>query len=314
MPFLSRRSSNNPDGSSRLAKGMVAGAIPFLRSTSTGLRLFVQSRPALAALIFGGAIMAAAMFAPLVTIHDPTDTSLRERLIPPVWQSGGTWSFPLGTDQLGRDVLTRVIYGARSSLRVALSATLMGLGLGTTLGLLAGMRGGVVDATLMRLADIMFAIPLLILAIVMFAIAGPGVNKLVFFLGVWGWAFFARVLRGQVLKVKKNEYILAARAVGVSGLRLSLRHILPNSYVPVLTLASVFVPLLIVVEGALSFLGMGVPDPDPSWGNMIAQGRDRLDSSWWLSVVPGVAMAVTVLAFNIIGDRLRETVDPRLRI
>lgn len=284
-----------------------------LRHGSTAVRLLVRSRPALVSSVFIILLLATVLVGPVIIAHDPITTSLGSRLHPVAWLPGGTLSSPLGTDQLGRDVLTRTIYGARMSLLIAVVATTIAVVLGVGIGLISGIHGGLTDVLIMRLVDGMLSLPLLLLAIVVFAIIGPGSVKLTLFLGVWGAPEFVRVTRAQVLKVKETEFVTAARAFGIGGFRLTFRYILINSLAPLITLATLFLPFVIITEGALGFIGMGVQDPTPSWGNMIADGRDRLGSAWWIAVAPATAMALTVLAFNLLGDWVRDVTDPKTR-
>lgn len=258
-------------------------------------------------------MMFAAVSAPWLTQYDPKASDLTARLQPPFWAAGGSRAHLLGTDQLGRDVYARFIYGARISLIVGLSTVAISTALGAGAGLIAGYRGGRLDTALMRLADVQLAFPFLILAIAIAAVVGAGLLNVILILGVTGWVTFARLARGQVLSVKEKEYVEAARAVGAGETAVMHRHILPNILSPILVLATASVANNIVVEAALTFLGVGVQPDIPSWGNMLADSRDYLNVAWWMSVFPGAALTLVVLAINLLGDWLRDYLDPTLR-
>jgi peptide/nickel transport system permease protein len=255
----------------------------------------------------------AALAAPWLTRYNPRASEVIERLRPPAWVPGGSRAHLLGTDQLGRDVEARFIYGARISLLVGLSTVAISTALGAGVGLVAGYRGGRLDAALMRLADVQLAFPFFILAIAIAAVVGAGLLNVILILGVTGWVGFARLARGQVLSVKQKEYVESARSVGASETVVMRRHILPNILSPVLVLATASVANNIVVEAALTFLGVGVQPDIPSWGNMLADSRDYLNIAWWMSVFPGGALTLIVLAINLLGDWLRDYLDPTLR-
>jgi peptide/nickel transport system permease protein len=257
-------------------------------------------------------IVGTAVFAQSVAPHDPLEIEMARRFAPPVF-AGGSWDHPLGTDQVGRDVLSRIIYGSRASLLVSTLSVLGAAIIGVAIGLVAGYRGGRIDELLMRIADLQRAFPFLVLAIAIITVVGAGVGNLIALLAIWGWAETARLTRGTVQALKKREFIEAAKAMGAPGWRIAVNHILPNSLSPLLVLWTFSIASLIVVESSLSFLGFGIPPPEPTWGNMLAEGRQYLRTAWWLGTFPGLAIMVTVLAVNIIGDRLRELLDPRLR-
>ena len=238
---------------------------------------------------------------------------LRRRLMPPAWASGGTSEYLLGTDSLGRDILTRIIHGARVSLAVGFAAVALSGTISVILGLISGYRGGLVDDIIMRIVDIWLAFPFIILAILFLSVLGPGLDKLIAVLALGGWVGYARVTRGQVLAIREREYVLAARALGVSSARILFRHILPNLIGPVIVMSSFAVANTILAEAALSFLGLGVKPAVPTWGTMLADGRDYLRDAWWLATFPGVAIMITVLGVNLFGDWLRDYLDPRLK-
>jgi peptide/nickel transport system permease protein len=249
-----------------------------------------------------------AVAAPLIAPYDPAAVSLADRLKPP-----GTPGHLLGTDPLGQDVLTRVIYGARISLVVGFVVVAISGALGITLGLLAGFYGSLADDLIMRVAEIQLAFPNIILYVAVMAVLGPGLDKVIIVMGIVGWVIYSRIERGMVLATKEREYVQAARALGAPNSRLILRHILPNTLGPIPVVASFALATTIITEASLSFLGLGVPPSVPSWGNMLASGRNYLQSGWWVATFPGIAITLTVIAINLIGDWLRDELDPMLR-
>lgn len=249
-----------------------------------------------------------AVAAPLIAPYDPAAVSLADRLKPP-----GTPGHLLGTDPLGQDVLTRVIYGARISLVVGFVVVAISGALGITLGLLAGFYGSLADDLIMRVAEIQLAFPNIILYVAVMAVLGPGLDKVIIVMGIVGWVIYSRIERGMVLATKEREYVQAARALGAPNSRLILRHILPNTLGPITVVASFALATTIITEASLSFLGLGVPPSVPSWGNMLASGRNYLQSGWWVATFPGIAITLTVIAINLIGDWLRDELDPMLR-
>jgi peptide/nickel transport system permease protein len=258
-------------------------------------------------------VIAAAVAAPWITAYDPVASAPVERLRPPAWQQGGGPAHVLGTDQLGRDVYTRLVYGSRISLVVGLSTVGISALLGSALGLLAGYVGGRVGTGIMRLADVQLAFPFLLLAVAVVAVIGTGLLNVVLILGIAGWAGFARVVRAQVLSVKEREYVEAVRAIGAGQSKIVLRHIVPNVLTPVIVLATATVANNVIVEASLTFLGLGVQPTIPSWGSMLADARDYLAVAWWMGIFPGLALMLTVLTINLLGDWLRDYLDPTLR-
>jgi ABC-type dipeptide/oligopeptide/nickel transport system permease subunit len=244
--------------------------------------------------------------------HDPTWSDLEARLRPPAFVDGGSISHPLGTDNLGRDILSRMMYGGRFSLMVALSAVLLAAVIGITAGLLAGYRGGLIDVVVMRLVDVQLAFPLLLLVIAIIAVLGTSLPVLIVVLGLPAWAHYARIVRASALGVTAQTYVEAARALGCGEWRLVARHVLPNLATPIVILTTFEIARLLLLESAVSFLGLGIQPPTPSWGTMIADGRNHLYEGWWVSTMPGLAIFLAVLAFNFVGDGLRDVLDPRL--
>jgi len=256
------------------------------------------------------ALVLMAIFAPFVVPYDPTAGSLGDRLIPPSWQEGGSSAHILGTDLLGRDTLSRLIYGGRTSLAVAVIAILVAGSMGSLLGIAAGYLGGWVDVIIMRVVDLAFSFPTILLAMVLAVVFEPSFFNIILVISLVLWAEYARMARGETLKVKEMDFVALAQVAGVSKLRIMLQHILPNVASSLIVLATLQVGVVIILESSLSFLGVGIPPPTPDWGSMVAEGRSYVVSAWWLSVVPGVAIMVTVLSFNLLGDTLTELLNP----
>lgn len=254
-----------------------------------------------------------AIFAPWVAPHEPFQGSLSNRLMPPVWQEGGSMEHLLGTDKLGRDMLSRIIYGARISLTVSLIAIFVGGIIGTVLGLMSGYFGGRTDSVIMRLVDISLALPTILLALVLVAAVGPSFGTVITVLIVLLWARYARLVRGETLAIKELDFIARARVAGASPTRIMFKYIFPNVVNSLIVLATLQVGYVILLESALSFLGAGLPRAEPAWGVMVADGRELIVTAWWVSMFPGLAIMLTVLALNLLGDWLRDHLDPKLR-
>jgi peptide/nickel transport system permease protein len=254
-----------------------------------------------------------AVFAPLIATHSPTEQSLPDKLKPPAWQEGGSATHLLGTDLLGRDLFSRLVYGARVSLTVAAFALLSGGLIGLAVGIIAGYLGGRVDSILMRVVDATLTFPTILIALLLAVSLGAGLRTIVIAITVIIWARFARVVRGEVLGVRGRDFVSLARVHGCSSPRIMLVHIVPNVMNTFMVLLTLHIGFVIIVEASLSFLGAGIPPPTPSWGQMVADGRSHIASAWWLSVMPGAAIMLVVLAFNLFGDWLRDWLDPRLR-
>jgi peptide/nickel transport system permease protein len=262
---------------------------------------------------FVALLLLVAAAAPLLAPQDPERQSLRGRLAAPTWQGSDGRAHLLGTDHLGRDVLSRVIYGSRVSLVIGFSAVLVGGLLGAAAGLAAGFSNGRVDAAIMTLADAQLAFPFILLAIGIIAVLGPSFPTLVVVIGLSGWVSYARILRSQVLVLRSREFVESIHALGGSLARVVLRHVLPNVLSSIVVIATLELARAIVLEATLSFLGLGIQPPTPSWGGMVQEGREYLDSAWWISTFPGIVLMVTSIVVSRTGDWLRDVLDPTLR-
>jgi peptide/nickel transport system permease protein len=274
----------------------------------------LREAPVLAVLILTGMVLVA-LCADLIALHDPTiPVPGAKMFMPPFWMEGGSWQVPLGTDFQGRDVMSRLIFGARVSLIVGLTGTLVAGSLGTVMGILAGYLGGWVDQVIMRLTDAWLALPALVFAIFLATMLGPSMWNIVAILGLVYWTRYARVIRGEVLSLREREFVKLAEIAGASKLRVIKRHILPNVMNTTMVLASLTVGVVIIAEASLSFLGVGVPPPQPAWGLMLSEARPTLFAGqWWLTVFPGACIMLIVLATQLFGDWLRVRLDPQLR-
>lgn len=258
-------------------------------------------------------LVVTALLSPYVAPHNPIRERLIDRLLPPAWVEDGEWRYLLGTDHLGRDLVSRIIYGSRVSLVVGLAAVAIGGALGIALGVAAGFLGGQTDEVIMAVADMHLAFPTILFAIAIIAVLGPSFINLVIVIGISGWVTYARIARGQVLSVREKEFVEAIRAQGGSQWRIVWRHILPNILSPLIVVATLDLARTIILESTLSFLGLGIQPPTPSWGGMLSDGREYLLSAWWIATFPGVALMLTALSFNRLGDWVRDLTDPRLR-
>jgi peptide/nickel transport system permease protein len=290
----------------RLADDAAAGRRSFARV------LFAGPAPIAGATI-AAVVLLCAIFAPWLAPHDPNAQNLALAQRPPMWLAGGARGHVLGTDDLGRDILSRIIWGARVALIVGFSVVAIGGTIGVALGLVAGYAGGLLDDLIARFADIQLAFPLVLLAIAVVGVVGPSLWTIIGTLGVTSWVQYVRVVRAETLALRDREFVQAAIATGLAPPRIMLRHILPNVASSISVLATFEVARAIILESALSFLGLGVPQSVPSWGAMLADGRQYLDTSWWLGFFPGLAISLTVLGVNLFGDGLRDALDPRWR-
>ena len=284
------------------------------RNTQTFWREFRKHPVAVAGGVVVILYVLAALFAAQITWHNPELGSLRNRLVPPVFLEGGTWDFPLGTDPQGRDIYTRIVYGARVSLAVGILAVVISVVVGVALGAIAGYRRGRLDGLLSRFADLLMAFPFLIFAIGMMAFLGPGFVNLILALTFKGWVEFFRLARGDMIAEGTREYVEAARVTGQKHWQIVLSEMLPNILPTIFVLTTLRIGFMIVTEASLSFLGLGIQPPTPAWGSMVADGRNYLLNAWWVSTMPGLAIVGLVLAINLFGEGLRDVLDPRLKI
>ena len=300
--------SSTPESVIRNAAGGRGGAVPArpVSHYAIGLRRLVRHRGAVAGAAVVAVFLLAALLAPALAPHDPVDTHLDLGLRPPAR------TFPLGTDSFGRDILSRLLYGGRVSLTIGIIAVVVSFGLGLPLGIAAGYYGGPVDHMIMRAIDVWLAFPGLLLAIGIVATLGPGLQNVMLAIGVAGVPGVARLVRGSVLSIKEEMYVEVGRAVGGSDAHIMRAHVLPNVLPPVVVLVTLRLGTAILTGVGLSFLGLGVQPPAPEWGTMVAEGRTYLRQAWWVSTIPGAAIFLSVMGFNLLGDGLRDALDPRL--
>jgi peptide/nickel transport system permease protein len=259
-------------------------------------------------------IVAGAVLAPWIAPHDPLAVDIRLRLAPPAWMDGGTPHHLLGTDQVGRDLFSRVVYGGRVSLVVGVSAVLISASLGVVLGLSAGYFGEGTDVVIMTLLNVMLSFPFVLLALAVIAVLGPSLANMIAVLGIAGWPLYARVIRAETLAIREREFIVASRALGTSHGRIIARQIAPNLVSVIIVIATLQVAQVIILESFLSFLGLGVQPPTPAWGNMLGEGRIYMLTSWWIAAFPGLAIFVTTLVINLMGNALRDWLDPHMKL
>jgi ABC-type dipeptide/oligopeptide/nickel transport system permease subunit len=259
-------------------------------------------------------IVAAAVLAPWVAPRDPLAVDIRQRLAPPVWMAGGSAAHLLGTDQVGRDLLSRVIYGGRVSLAVGVAAVAISASIGVLLGLGAGYVGPRTDAVIMTIVNVMLTFPFVLLALAVIAVLGPSLVNMIIVLGVADWPLYARVIRAETLALRERDFIVAGRALGLGHLRIVFRQILPNLVSIIVVIATLQVARVIILESFLSFLGLGIQPPTPAWGNMLGEGRVYMLNSWWIAAFPGLAIFATTLAINLMGNALRDWLDPHMKL
>ena len=307
--------NNTPDQGEAIVQATNANATSYRRKEMwRALESLVTSRWALVGMLILFIVTFVAIFGPQLAPFDPNRQNIMMRLLEPGEAGAGDLTYWLGSDQLGRDVFSRLLYGARVSLLVGVAAIAVGGTIGIIAGLLSGYYGGWIDDVIMRLGDIQLAFPFILLAIMFLVVLGPGLVNIILVLGIGQWITYARIVRAQTLSLREKEYVEAARAMGDSTFSILFRTILPNIIAPLTVIASFNVAGVILSEAALSFLGLGVPPDVPTWGSMLSESRDHLLSNkWWMSLFPGLAIIFTVLAFNIIGDWLRDFLDPRLK-
>jgi ABC-type dipeptide/oligopeptide/nickel transport system permease subunit len=280
---------------------------------SGNVREFMANRLAVlsALVVLGFCVLA--VFAPLIAPHDPNGDDLFRRLQPPAWRDGGEWAFPLGCDALGRDILSRLIFGSKISITIGVAVILVATTIGTLAGLVSGYLRGVIDVLIARLCDILLGFPYLIFAIGLMAMMGPGFENIIVVLAYKEWVLPCRVVRGETLAAREMEYVESARALGASRMHVMLREILPNILSPVIVVATYRIAQVIIVEASLSFLGIGVQPPTASWGSMVADGREFLLDAWWVSTFPGLTILALVLSINVASQGLRDAFDPRFQ-
>jgi ABC-type dipeptide/oligopeptide/nickel transport system permease subunit len=304
--------TNAPSTTGVVELGAARGEAPGAGQAT--LRRFLRLRWGVAAAGVLLLIVASAAIAPWISPHDPLAVNIRHRLGPPAWMEGGTAQHVLGTDQVGRDLLSRMVYGGRVSLVVGVAAVLMSATIGVLLGLGAGYFGGRTDWAIMALVNVMLTFPFVLLALAVIAVLGPSLVNMIIVLGVAGWPIYARVVRAETLAMREREFVLAARALGMSHVRLVFRQIVPNLVSVIVVIATLQVAQVIVLESFLSFLGLGIQPPTPAWGNMLGEGRVYMLDSWWIATFPGLAIFLTTLVINLMGNALRDWLDPHLKL
>lgn len=277
------------------------------------LRLLWKSKVGTIGFLIMVGIVFVAVFAGALAPHDPVKTNVSKRLLPPMWLEKGSADYPLGTDNLGRDVLSRIIYGSQVSLIVGIFAVLLAGAIGGVLGLISGYYGGWIDAIIMRTVDAFLAIPSMLLMLIILFVMGPSLGTLIFTLGITNWVKYARIIRGEVLSMKERDFVKASRTVGASDARIIFTHILPNVTSSFIVVSTISVAAAIISEASLSFLGLGVQPPTVSWGGMLSDGRQYLATSWWVATFPGVAITITVLGIIFLGDWIRDVLDPKMK-
>ena len=276
------------------------------------LRKLLENKGAVFGLIMVLGVIFSAVLAPWISPHDPILQDVEKRLFPPMWQEGADPNYLLGTDHLGRDIVSRLIYGARISIVVSVSAVALSAMLGTLIGLFSGYYGGKVDNIFMRIADVQLAFPFILLAIAIIAVLGPNLQNIILTMAITGWVIYARVVRAEVLSLREKEFITSVRALGGSNGRIIFKHLFPNVVPPIIVIVTLEMARMIIMEAALSFLGLGIQPPTPTWGGMLADGRVYLVTSWWLATFPGLVIMLVVLGINLLGNWLRDMLDPRL--
>jgi peptide/nickel transport system permease protein len=292
---------------------MTTGAAVSVDQAAPAARARDRRWPPLVPLAIVAALVLCALLAPLLAPHSPVEGSLGDRLVPPIGMEGARAGHPLGTDRHGRDTLSRLLHGARISLTVSVVGITLTGAAGSFIGLLAGFFGGWVDTILMRLVDISLSLPGILIAVLLSVVFEPSFTNVIIVVVFLLWPSYARLARGETLGIKHQEFVALARIAGCSSLTIMFRHIVPNLTPSILVLATLHVGYVIVLEAALSFLGVGIPPPTPSWGVMVADGRGLIEQAWWVSILPGIAILVTVLSLNILGDWVRDRLDPKLR-
>jgi peptide/nickel transport system permease protein len=299
----------------RTASGIRAATAPEKNQNDTvGRKMFmVVRRLPIIPMLIVAIVVFCALFAPYVSPHDPQRISPKDRLMPPAWAGGGNPKYLLGTDSTGRDLLSRIIYGARVSLIVAVLGIGISASLGTFIGLVSGYFGGITDMIIMRFVDIMMSLPVLFLALAFAAVIPAGMYIVILIIAIFWWVGYARIVRGEVLSLKEREFVALAKVAQASSARIIFKHILPNLVNTLTVMMTLEVGGVIMFEAAFSFIGFGVQPPTPSWGNMLSEGQNYLTTAWWIAVFPGLSLMATIFSCNFIGDWLRDALDPKLR-
>ncbi|WP_284037944.1 ABC transporter permease [Neobacillus sp. 114] len=277
------------------------------------VRLLLQSKTGTVGFFIVFAVVFVAIFADVLAPYDPEKNNLADMLKPPVWSDGGSSTYILGTDNLGRDILSRIIYGTRISLSVGVFSVVLAGIIGILVGICAGYYGGIIDNILMRIVDSFLAIPSILFILVVLAVFEPGITVLIVVIGLTNWVTYARVVRGEVLSIKEREFVKASRSIGTKNRIIMLRHIFPNIVSSFIVISTLSVASTIILEASLSFLGLGIQPPAVSWGGMLTDGRNYLATNWWLATFPGLAITITVLGIIFLGDWLRDVLDPRIK-
>lgn len=306
------RAAGTETGTAVVPGDLARGGVPGEMRGS--LRRLWRLRWGVAAAAIMVVIVGATVLAPWLAPHDPIAVNIRHRLAPPAWMEGGAAKHLLGTDQVGRDLLSRVIYGGRVSLVVGVAAVLLSASIGVLLGLGAGYFGSRVDWIIMTGVNVMLTFPFVLLALAVIAVLGPSLPNMIAVLGAAGWPIYARVVRAETLSIRERDFVVASRALGTSHLRIVFRQILPNLVSAVVVIATLQVAQVIILESFLSFLGLGVQPPTPAWGNMLGEGRVYMLNSWWIAAFPGLAIFVTTLVINLMGNALRDWLDPHMKL
>jgi peptide/nickel transport system permease protein len=296
-------------------EGLNSKSITFRSQTGKAFKKLISNKPALLGAIVLFMVIGTGIFSPLVAPYSPYEQYLGEVRKPPMTFLEGSSRFTiLGTDHVGRDVLSRIVYASRVTLIVAFFAVIISGLIGLLIGVIAGYVGGWVDTFFMRLVDIVLAFPFVLLALSVVAVTGPGLGIIILVMSLRIWVIYARIVRGTTLSIKEKEFVQAAEALGATKRWIMFRHILPNVLTPVIVIATLYVGRMILIESALSFLGVGVPPPTPTWGGILGDGRAYIDTAWWIALFPGLAIMITVLGVNLVGDWLRDYLDPRIRL
>lgn len=275
------------------------------------LKMLLHSKTGTVGFLIVFAVIFVAIFASFLAPHDPAANNLEDMLKPPAWVEGGSLTYLLGTDNLGRDILSRIIYGSRVSLLVGVFSVILAGAIGIIVGLLAGYYGGIIDTILMRIVDSFLAIPSILFILVVLSIFNPSLIVLIVVIGFTNWVTYARVVRGEVLSIKEREFVKASRSIGTKNITIMIKHVLPNIISSFIVISTLSVATTIVLEASLSFLGLGIQPPDVSWGGMLTDGRNYLATNWWLATFPGISITITVLGIIFLGDYLRDVLDPR---